>query len=177
MRAFSARSGVAVVGCAAMSVSLLLTLVGCGSTNKTATTAATTSVATPTTTASGASSSLKTTSYNVSLTHITGASGASGTYGVAVLSVKSPADELCWSISPIKNFKVSTSTTTPTIVTIQPSPAGTPSTPGVPLGSAYKPSDCIHAPTAFLRLLEAHPQTFYLAIFNTHSGEAVHGQI
>lgn len=153
-------------------MSLLLALVGCGSSSKT--TSTTTPVAaTPTTTAG----SVKPATYNVKLAHVTGSSGAADAAGVVVLSVKSPSGELCWSISPVKSFPVSTGTTTPTIVTIQPTAHGTPSTPGIPLGTAYKSSACIHAPSVALGRLEAHPQTFYLSIYNTGTGDAVRGQI
>ena len=101
-----------------------------------------------------------------------------------VLSVKAPGDELCWNISPVKNFTISSSTTMATFATIQPTATGLPSTPGIPLGapttagpSPYKSSGCIHIPSAPLGRIEAHPQTFYLSIYNTQSGEAVRGQI
>ena len=189
MRAFKVRPGVGVVAAAAMSTSCLFAVAGCGTTNKAATTTAATSGAAPNTTASGASTPVKAATYNINLTHVAGASGSPNAAGVVVLSVKSPGDELCWNISPIKGFTVSSGTTgtsgapPPTFATIQPTSAGTPATPGVPLGNpgpsgiAYKPVGCVHKPSVFLERLEAHPQTFYLGIFNTHSGEAVHGQI
>ena len=161
MRASKALRGTAVVGCMAASP-LLLALAGCGSTNK-----ATTTTAAP----------VKTATYDVNLTHVTGSNGASNASGLVVLSVKAPSDELCWNISPVKNFTVSGSTATATIVTIQPTPHGLPSTPGFPLGGAYKSTGCVHAPSIFLGRLEAHPQMLYLSIYDTHSGEAVRGQI
>ncbi len=78
---------------------------------------------------------------------------------------------------PIKSFTVTTGTAKPTIVTIQSTPSGTPSTPGIPLGTACKASGCAHVPPAFLERFEAHPQTFYLSIYNTESGDAVRGQV
>jgi hypothetical protein len=169
--------GVVVVTCAAMSVSLLPALAGCGSTKKAATTTAASSVAAPTTATSGTPQPVKAATYNINLTHVTGASGAPSASGLVVLSVRSPSDELCWSISPVKNFTVSSSTATPTIVTIQPTPFGTPASLGIPLGPAYKSSGCVHPPSVFLGRLEANPQIFYLSIYNTQSGEAVRGQI
>jgi hypothetical protein len=177
MRVFKARPGSAVLAPATAIISLLLVLAGCGSTKEAATTAAPASAGPPTTTAGGTSSSVKAATYNVNLTHIAASSGAPNSSGVVVLTVRSPSDELCWNISPVRNFKVTATTTMPTIATIQPTPAGTPATPGVPLGFSYKPSDCTHAPGVFLGRLEAHPQMFYVGIFNTHSGDAVHGQV
>lgn len=159
--------------CAVASALLLLALAGCGSSSKSTTATSSGGATSPTTGAA----SVKATTYNISLTHVAGASGATGASGVVVLSVKSPGDQLCWSISPVKSFTVSTSTTMPTIVTIQPTPAGTPSTPGVPLGPAYKSSACIHAPAAFLGRLEANPKGFYLSVYNTGTGDAVRGQV
>jgi len=158
--------------CAVLSMSLLLATAGCGSSSKSATT-----TASPATTTPATSASVKAATYNVSLAHVAGSSGAANAAGVVLLSVKSPGGELCWSISPVKSFTVSSSTTTPTIVTIQPTPDGTPSTPGVPLGAAYKSSACIHVPSVFLGRLEAHPQMFYLSIYNTGTGDAVRGQV
>lgn len=160
MRMFRGFQGACVVA----SALLLLALAGCGSSSKSSAATAT----------SGAS--VKTGTYNVNLTHVAGTSGAASASGVVVLSVKA-SDEICWSISPIKTFTVSTGTTTPTIVTVQPTPSGTPSTPGVPLGSAYKSSGCIRAPSAFLGRLEADPKMFYLSIYNTGTGDAVRGQV
>ncbi len=77
----------------------------------------------------------------------------------------------------MKDFTISSSPTLATIVTIQPTPNGTPSTPGIPLGFAYKSSGCVHAPSAFLGRFQAHPRRFYLSIHNTQSGDAVRGQI
>jgi hypothetical protein len=170
MRTLRGLWGVGVV----TGMSLLLALVGCGSSSKTTSTTAASPVAATPTTAGG---SVKPATYNINLAHVAGSSGAADAAGVVVLSVKSSSGELCWSISPVKSFPVSTSTTTPTIVTIQPTANGTPSTPGIPLGPAYKSSACIHAPSVFLGRLEAHPQTFYLSIYNTATGDAVRGQI
>src|SRR5271165_2813037 len=153
------------IAVAVVSVLLSLAAAGCGSSSNTASTTASPAVA-PT----SSSASVKTATYNVKLAHVAGSSGASNAAGVVVLNVKSPSGELCWSISPVKSFPVSTSTTTPTIITIQPTPNGTPSTPGVPLGTAYRASSCIHVPTVFLGRLETLPQTFYLSIYNTGSG-------
>jgi hypothetical protein len=168
MRTFEALRG----SCMAVGVSLLLALTGCGSSSKSATT-----TAAPATTAGTTSSAVKAATYNVNLTHVSGAGGAANASGVVVLSVKPSSDELCWSISPIKSFTVTTGTAKPTIVTVQPTPSGTPSTPGIPLGTAYKASGCTHVPPAFLSRFEAHPQTFYLSIYNTESGDAVRGQV
>jgi hypothetical protein len=151
-----------------VSALLLVALAGCGGSSKTST------ASTPAT-ASGAS--IGTATYYITLTHVAGASGAPSASGVVVLSVKSPSPQLCWSISPVKTFTVSSATTTPTIATIQPTPAGTPSTPGVALGTAYKSSACIYAPRAFLGRLEANPKVFYLSIYNTGTGDAVRGRV
>jgi hypothetical protein len=153
--------------CAVVGALLLLALAGCGSSSKTAT--ATSSGAATTTAAA--------TAYNVRLAHVAGASGSANASGVAVLSVKPSGGGLCWSVSPVKTFTISHSTTMPTIITVQPTPAGTPSTPGVPLGSAYRSSGCTQAPAAFLGRLEANPRMFYLSIYNTGTGDAVRGQI
>src|SRR5271157_1055671 len=116
--------GRAGLPCVAATLSLLA-LAGCGSTSKSATTTAATSATTPTT---AASQSVRAVTYNVNLGHVAGSSGAASASGLAILTVKPPG-ELCWSISPVKNFSVSTSKTQATIVTIQPTPSGTPSTP------------------------------------------------
>jgi hypothetical protein len=187
MRAFKTPLGIAVLASGAMSVALLPALAGCGSTNKATTTTATSSAAAPTT--SGELPAVKPATYEINLTHVSGASGAPNASGLAVLSVRSPSDELCWSISPIKSFTVSPSTATPTLLIIQPTPNGTPRSPGFPLGLAYKSSGCTHTflpnrakrygvpPPIVLGVLEAHPQRFYLSVYNTRSGEAVRGQM
>jgi hypothetical protein len=149
---------------------LLLALAGCGSSSKPATSSG---AATPATGATAA----KAAAYNVKLVHVAGASGAATATGVAVLSVKPSEGGLCWSISPVKTFTISNSTAMPTIITVQPTPAGTPSTPGVPLGTAYRSSGCTHVPAAFLGRLEANPRMFYLSVYNTGTGDAVRGQI
>src|SRR5271170_6677116 len=106
--------------CAVIGSSLLLALAGCGGSSKSATTTATSSTAATSSASSGPA--VKAATYNVNLTHVAGSSGASTASGVAVLNVRSTGDQLCWSISPIKTLTISTSTTTPTIVTIQPTP-------------------------------------------------------
>jgi hypothetical protein len=158
--------------CAAVGALLLLALAGCGSSSKMPT-ATSPAAATP---ATGVASA-KTTAYNIKLSHVAGASGAANASGVVVLSVKPSGGGLCWSVSPVKTFTISHSTTTPTIITIQPTPGGTPSTPGVPLGTAYQSSGCTPVPAAFLARLAANPRTFYLSIYNTGTGDAVRGQI
>lgn len=163
------------VACAVVIALLLGALAGCGSSSKSSTATATSSGGAAPATTGGAS--VKATTYNINLTHVAGASGSPSASGVVVLSVKSPADRLCWSISPVKTFTVSTSKTMPTIVTLQRTPAGTPSTPGFPLGMAYEPSACIPAPAGFLGRLEANPKAFYLSIYNTGTGDAVRGQV
>ena len=177
MRIVRALRGVVFVPCTIGVISLLLAFAGCGSASKTASTTSTNSSAASTTTTSGSSQSIKSASYNISLSHVAGSSGVANASGVVILSVRTPSDELCWNISPVKNFTISTSKTQATIVTIQPTPSGTPSTPGVPLGFAYKASGCVHVPSAFLERLEAHPQTYYLSIYNTQSGDAVRAQV
>jgi hypothetical protein len=153
-------------GFVAIGMTLLLGLAGCGSSSK------------GTSSSSAASASpVKAATYTVNLTHVKGAGGAASASGVVVLSVKSPSNQVCWSISPIKAFAVSTSATTPTIVTIQPTSAGTPSTPGFPLGTVYRSSACIGAPAAFLGRLEADPPTYFLSVYNTGTGDAVRGQL
>lgn len=158
--------------CAAISALLLLALSGCGSSSTTPT-ARSSAAATPAT----GGVSAKATAYNVKVTHVAGASGSASASGVVVLSVKPSGDGLCWSVSPVKTFTISHSTTTPTIITIQPTPAGTPSTPGVPLGTTYVSSGCTQVPAAFLSRLEANPGMFYLSIYNTGTGDAVRGHI
>jgi len=150
---------------------LLLVIAGCGSSSKSASSTATGSGA------PAADSSVKTTTYDIRLTHVAGSAGAANASGVVVLTVKSGSDQLCWSVSPVESFTVSASRTTPTIATIQPTPAGTPSTPGVPLGGAYQSSACTRVPPVFLGRLEAKPKMFYLSIYNTGTGDAVRGQV
>lgn len=158
-------------------VSLLLALAACGSTSKAPTTTSPTSASAPTTTTSGAPQAIRSATYNVNLSHVSGSSGVANASGLLILSVKAPGGELCWSISPVKNFTISSSKTQATIVTIQRTPSGTPSTPGIPLGLAYKSAGCTHAPSTLLGRLEAQPQMFFLSIYNTQSGDAVRGQI
>jgi hypothetical protein len=154
-----------------LSALLLLALAGCGSSSKTTSTSS--GAATP----SAGGASAKTIAYNIRLTHVAGASGAANASGVVVLSIKPAGGRLCWSVSPVRTFTISHSTTAPTIITIQPTPAGTPSTPGVPLGMAYESSGCIQVPPAFLGRLETNPKMFYLSIYNTGTGDAVRGQV
>jgi hypothetical protein len=161
--------------CVAIGMWLSLALAGCGSSSKSATTTATSPTAATSAATSG--SAVKAATYTINLAHVAGSSGASSASGVAVLNVKSAGGQLCWSISPIKTFTVSTSTTTPTIVTIQPTPSGTPSTPGIPLGKAYEASGCAPVPAAFLGRLQANPKMFYLSVYNTGTGDAVRGQV
>jgi hypothetical protein len=158
--------------CAAAGALLLLALAGCGGSSNTAATTSS-GASTPSTGAASANA----TAYNIKLAHVAGASGPANASGVAVLSVKPSGGGLCWSISPVKTFTISDSTTTPTIITIQPTPAGTPSTPGVPLGTAYRSSGCTQVPAAFLGRLGANPSMFYLSIYNTGTGDAVRGQV
>jgi hypothetical protein len=161
MRFRGVRGGSVPIG-----MSLLLALAGCGSSSK------------GTSSSSAASAPpVKAATYTVNLTHVAGASGAASASGVVILSVKSPSNQVCWSISPIKGFAVSTSATTPTIVTLQPTSAGTPSTPGFPLGTVYKSSACIGAPAAFLARLQANPKAYFLSVYNTGTGDAVRGQL
>jgi hypothetical protein len=159
--------------CVAVSALLLLALSGCGSSSNNTATTSSSAAATATT----GGTSAKTTAYNIKLAHVAGASGSANASGVVVLTVKAAGGRLCWSVSPVKTFTVSHGTTTPTIITIQPTPAGTPSTPGVPLGTAYQSSGCTQVPAAFLGRLEANPKMFYLSIYNTGTGDAVRGQI
>jgi hypothetical protein len=154
--------------------SLLLALAGCGGSSNSATT---TGGSTAAGSAAVSGPAVKAATYNINLTHVAGSSGASSASGAAVLNVKSAGDQLCWSISPIKTFTISTSTTAPTIVTIQPTPSGTPSTPGIPLGKGYAASGCAPVPAAFLGRLQANPKTFYLSVYNTGTGDAVRGQV
>jgi hypothetical protein len=177
MCGFTTLTCVVRVPCLAGTLLLLLALAGCGSTNKAATATAASSVAAPTAATSGAAQAVKTATYKINLAHVTGSSGGANVSGNVILSVKAPSDELCWSISPVKNFTISTSTTEATIVTIQRTPSGTPSTPGIPLGFAYKSAGCVHEPSIFLGRLQAQPQMFYLSIYDTQSGDAVRGQI
>lgn len=158
--------------CAVIGSSLLLALAGCGGSSSSATTTATTASS-----SAGSGSAVKAATYNINLTHVAGSSGASTASGVAVLNVRSAGNRLCWSISPIKTFTISTSTTTPTIVTIQPTPSGTPSTPGIPLGKGYAASGCAPVPAALLGRLQANPKAFYLSVYNTGTGDAVRGQV
>ena len=176
MCGFKTLPGVVRVPCLTGTLLLLLAVTGCGSTNKAATTTAA-SPAAPTAATSGAAQAVKTATYNINLAHVNGSSGGANAAGVVILSVKAPSDELCWNISPVKNFTISTSKTEATIVTIQRTPSGTPSTPGIPLGLAYKSAGCVHEPAIFLGRLQAQPQMFYLSIYNTQSGDAVRGQI
>jgi hypothetical protein len=168
--------GVVKAPCVTGTLLLLLALAGCGSTNKAATTTAAASAATPAAPTGGSAQAVKAATYNINLAHVAGSSGGASASGTVILSVKPPG-ELCWSISPVKNFTVSTSTTQATIVTIQRTASGTPSTPGIPLGTAYKSAGCVHEPPAFLGRLQANPQMFYLSIYNTQSGDAVRGQV
>ncbi len=158
--------------CAAVGALLLLTLAGCGSSSKTAT-ATGPAAGTPDT----GGVSAKAISYNIRLAHVAGASGSASASGVVVLIVKPSGGGLCWSVSPVKSFTISHSTTTPTIITIQPTSAGTPSTPGVPLGGAYQSSGCAKVPAAFLSRLESNPGMFYLSIYNTGTGDAARGRV
>ncbi len=157
--------------CAAAGALLLLAVAGCGSSSQP--TATSPAAATPDTGGVAA----KTTAYNVKLAHVAGASGPASASGVVVLTVKPSGGGLCWSVSPIKTFTLSHSTTTPTIITIHPTASGTPSTPGVPLGATYASSGCAKVPAAFLTRLEANPGMFYLSIYNTGTGDAVRGHI
>ena len=178
MCGFRTLPGVVRVPCLAGTLLPLLALAGCGSTNKAATTeTAASSAAARQRRQVGQRRRSRPPTYNIYLAHVTGSSGAANASGVAILSVKASSDELCWSISPVKNFTISTSTTQATIATIQRTPSGTPSTPGIPLDFAYKSAGCVHEPSIFLGRLQAQPQMFYLSIYNTQSGDAVRGQI
>ena len=163
--------------CQVAGLAVVLGLAGCGS-SKPATTATTSPAAAsiPSTTATSAVAKAGT--YTVHLTHVNGSSGSAGASGTALLTVKPASGEVCWSVSPIQHFTVSSGTTHPTIVTIQPSATGTPSTPGIPLAfGGYTATGCRKVPAPVLARAEANPSMFYLSIYNTQSGEAVRGQV
>jgi hypothetical protein len=103
MCGFKSLPGVVRVPCLAGTLLLLLALAGCGSTNKAATTTAASSAAAPTAATRGTAQAVKTATYNINLAHVTGSSGGANASGIVILSVKAPSDELCWSISPVKN--------------------------------------------------------------------------
>ena len=134
---------------------------GCGST-KTTTTTAKTAPAVPGATEIGTPPAVKSATYRAILAGGTGSpAGAPQGFGIAVISVKAPSGELCWEFSKLKHVA------SPTAARIYRSLAGGPPlTPGVPLGSSYKTSGCVHEPAVFLGLLGAHPQNFYVAIDN-----------
>jgi hypothetical protein len=134
---------------------------GCGST-KTATTTAKTAPVVPGATEIGSPSPVKSVTYRAILAGSTGTpAGAPHGFGVAVITVKAPSSELCWEFSKLKHV------TSPTAARIYRSLAGGPPVAsGVPLGSSYKASGCVHEPAVFLGLLGDHPQNFYVAIDN-----------
>ncbi len=103
--------------------------------------------------------------YNINLAHVTGSSGGANASGVVILSVKAPSDELCWSLSrkelhDLHQYDGGDDRH-------HPAHLGNPSTPGNPLGFAYKSAGYVHEPSIFLGRLQAQPGMFYVSIYNS----------
>ena len=88
--------------------------------------------------------------------------GAPGASGIATISVNASTRELCWSFSQLKNV------TAPTKARIFRAAAPGSWQYGFPLGHPYKPSGCIPENPAFLGLLGAYPEEFYVIIDTAH---------
>jgi hypothetical protein len=153
----------ATFACLAVAVTAL---VGCGSTtNKAATTAPTSTEATQ---------PLTTVSYNVKLVPADGTTRGSGH---ASITIDASSHELCWKFSQLKNVTITISQQRGSVAVIQPTPAGTPATPGTLLGIGYKSSGCLLEHLASLDGLESHPQQYYLSLYNTKTGQVVRGPL
>jgi len=148
-----------------------LALVGCGGTTKTVTT-----TRIPGATAYKPPPPATAATYTVTLASTDAAlhapKGAPGGSGIAVLTLDPASDQLCWTFSQLKNV------TAPRIARIYQGFVNATGMHGRPLGDAYKPSGCLSEPAILFRLLEAHPERFYVAIFNAKYPEgAVRGQL
>jgi hypothetical protein len=156
------------------SVSLVvavLVFAGCG---KGATTAPTSTPLLPGVKTQQPPPPVKTVTYTVNLS---GASpgtpaGAPNGSGLAVIGLYPSRNELCWTFSQLKNV------TAPKVARIYQNFGGATGRHGRPLGGAYKSSGCLVEPSILFEVLEAHPERFYVAIFNAQFPEgAVRGPL
>ncbi len=153
--------------CAALAA---LALAGCGGATKTVTTATI-----PGVTAYKPPPPAKAATYTVTLagTRLHGSPrGAPGGSGFAVLTIDPASGQLCWSFSRL------TGITAPRIARFYQGFVGATGMHGHPLGETYKPSGCTPLRPLVLSVIEAHPERFYVAIFNAEYPEgAVRGQL
>ena len=132
-----------------------LAVAGCGSTNKATPTAPASSAAAPTVLA-----------YSVPLSGANGPpAGAPNGSGLAVLTANPHKGELCWQFSQLMNV------TAPTLATLYGWGPGLSGRHGIHLGRTYRPSGCQHEPAILFRLLEAHPQSYAIGIYNAQFHE------
>jgi hypothetical protein len=151
-----------------------LALAGCGSTNKPPTTAATSSSPATTATTAGtpttAGPPVKSVTFDIKLTSITKGPRAANRSGRAIISIEGSTNEICWSISQLKNV------TKPTAAAIE----GNLSIGSIssPLGEGYVPSGCRSRPVVLLRAIEAEPLQLHVVVNNgRYPGRGVSGQL
>jgi hypothetical protein len=102
--------------------------------------------------------------YSINLSGANG--GAPNGSGVAVFGINPSTEELCWTFSL-------TNVSAPTIMQIVRQVRRSPPTwaqtrYGRTLGGTYKPSGCVPLSPNFLRLIEAHPQEWWIEIHSAH---------
>jgi hypothetical protein len=94
--------------------------------------------------------------------------------GLAVVSINASTNELCWTISQLKNI------TAPTEVRLFRNFPGASGENGFYLGGPkkYKPSGCIHLLPVQLGLMTSKPQVFYVSIHDRRfPGGAIRGPL
>jgi hypothetical protein len=134
---------------------VVLALSGCGGAGKPASSAAT-GPTPPSVTPPQQLPPAKAASYNVTLAGFT--EGSPNGSGHALITINAATDELCWQFSQLKNV------TAPTVARIYRSYPGSSGRYGLPLGSHYKSSGCVHETSRTLRTVEANPGVIYLSI-------------
>ena len=147
-----------------------LSVAGCGSTNTATPTAPASSAATAPASSAAAPTVL---AYSVPLSGANGPpAGAPNGSGLAVLSANPHNGELCWQFSQLMNV------TAPTLATLYGWGPGLSGRHGIHLGRTYRPSGCQHEPAILFKLLEAHPQSYAIGIYNAQFREgAVRGRL
>jgi len=166
----SRRAPVVRIACPCAAIAALV-LAGCGGATKTVTRSA----LPPGVTQYKPLPPARAASYNIALSGtdatMRAPKGAPGGSGVAAITFDPASAQLCWSFSQLKNV------TAPRIARLYQGFTNATGMHGRPLGASYKPSGCLPEPQLLFRLVEAHPERFYVAIFTDKYPEgAVRGR-
>ena len=158
----------ALVSLAAVAVALA----GCGKASGVATTTATTAetASIPGVTTYKPPPAPVATSYSVTLAGFK--RGSRNGSGLALIGINPTTNELCWTISQLKNVPKPTQARL-----FRFTPGGT-GRNGYKLGDTFKPSGCIHQPAVILGLIESKPEQFFVSIHTARfPGGAVRGAL